>query len=218
MSSWTKPLNIAMMVGGVVLTVVVIVLLVLVIPEDGPLHPDEAGFQEGGPQWERSDFPLGVCVHTYRSNERLEPTDDDIATVGEALSRANGRLADIPFGSPWTFDMVEADERPCLINVTVGVPTEQGWLDPGGDSQIASAGDRAQRCDVVTANTGGAGDLTVQVIYHELGHCLGLSHVEQRNESNNLMQPETEATPDGQIPDWFSDYHRRIIRERYGPE
>ena len=218
MSFWKKPLNIAMVVVGGVLVVGVIVLLALAIPKGSPLHLEDAGFQEGAPQWERVDFPLAVCVGTYHANGRLEPTDADVATVGEALSRANSRLADIPFGSPWAFEMVEADEAPCFIDIHVGVPVEEGWLDPGGDSQIAHVGGRAQRCDVVTANTGGAGDLTVQVIYHELGHCLGLRHAEQRNDSNNLMQPTTEATPSGQIPDWFSDHDRRIIRERYGPE
>lgn len=203
-----KKRNLITIIGAGILFVLCLVAVVWAV-----FTAKEPGFIEDAPQWEPSDFPLTVCAQTYRSTTEFALETFHREAVEEAISRANSRLGDLPFGTgDWAFHYVGAVGTGCRITVVLSVPVGRGWLDAGGHSEIVHRAGRAEKCNIVTANTGGAGDLTVQVIYHELGHCLGLAHDAQ---GVSIMQPLTEQTPSGQIPDWFSDFDREIVRDRY---
>lgn len=163
---------------------------------------EEPGLIEGVPQWERSDFPLRVCPSTYPD---LIPTPDHSETVWTTVEWINTRLG---FRA---FRIVGTD---CDVTVVIDAPIEPGWRDPGGHSQIVHTGSHAERCEVTVGGTAGAEDLTLLVVYHELGHCLGLAHDDFRL---SIMYPVQEPTPDMTLPPWFSDYDRRLLRELYGP-
>ncbi len=185
----------------------VFALAVIVFLIYGISTHEEPGFIEEAPTWSRSDFPLDVRAVMHTTGESVRDSE-----VRAAMNLANDRLGFIAF--QW------ADERedPEVI-VTLQAPSEPGFQDPGGDSSIVAIGGHANQCLIVQSNTAGAGDLTIKVLYHELGHCLTLQHdcffpSIMCGGSCCTLSP----TPDRQIPEWITDYDRSIIRERWAPQ
>lgn len=158
---------------------------------------DEPTFRDDAITWERSDFPLRTCARDRRA-EDIDP--HALAALHDVLQTVDARLG---FQA-----LIFVEDEPCAILVTFGVPVEPGWQDPGGYAEW-SAGERY--CDVGIANV--HGELMGLVIYHELGHCLGLDHDDYEQ---SIMYPAQRQTPDGRLPPWISDHDRAAIRERYG--
>jgi predicted Zn-dependent protease len=180
-----------------VLTVVAIVGVAY-----GVLHHEEPGFMAVRPHWQPSDFPLRVNAGSYATPGELSAHDR--TAVFSAISTVNERL-----GFP-TLRLATGDETwdSAAITVTVGVPTEQGWQDPGGTATIHD-----HRCEIETANTG-TDEILGLVLYHELGHCLGLAHDPWEG---SIMRPVQTPTPDGELPPWIDDSDRALLRDVYGP-
>lgn len=191
----------AWLIGFATFTSLVVALIVI-----GWATHSEPTLDPDAPAWSADAFPLEVCARSYRVDDARRLEADDRESVEEAVSRATGRLGG------WALAFAGLSEE-CDVEVLVGVPSEEGWRDPGGHSAIAHRAGVAETCRVETSNTGGPSDLTTQVVYHELGHCLGLLHDDF---SPSIMQPTTRATPDRTIPDWFTDDDVSAIRERYG--
>lgn len=163
----------------------------------GVTSHEESGFMEETPGWTASDFPLSLCVRSYASESLTDNNlADYIVTVLNIESRINQRLG---------FTVYSLSETGCRVTVTIGVPSESGWQDPGGTATI-----RRGSCDVEISNV--VGELRSLVIYHELGHCLGLEHDDF--ESSIMRRTQTPTAP-GVFPPVFTDHDRRIIRDAY---
>lgn len=162
---------------------------------------EEPGFTNPDYRWEHA--PLSVACSGYT------PADEDACDVAsEAVSRVNSRLG---------FSMlVWSTDDAADITVTMRAPVEVGAAErdqPGGHYELAGTAGHYQHCDVQTMNaSGGASDLELLVVYHELGHCLGLAHDDY---SQSIMYPTQEATPDRTIPSWISDSDRALLRAKY---
>ena len=102
------------------------------------------------------------------------------------------------------------------ITVIMGAPAEVGTDEPGGDYELRDTGGGVyERCNVRTMNvSGGASNLEWLSIYHELGHCMGLTHDDF---TLSIMYPEQRPTPDRTIPPWITDWDRELLRGKYGP-
>jgi hypothetical protein len=164
----------------------------------------EPGFMDTTPGWEREDFPLDVCVHSY-GLDYLE-TDgnpvrpEDLENAEYVIGVINSRLG---FEA---YNLSGGDA--CEVIVTYGVPAEPGWQDPGGTAEISP-----KYCTVDTSNV--HGELLTLTVHHELGHCLGLAHDDYEL---SIMRPVQTETPDRTIPPWISDSDRALLRATYGPE
>ena len=158
MKGWKNKLQLGIFVALCVIAGGLIILFLVIDTEES--------FLEGAPQWEQDDFPLVVCGATYTvevaelQDDTPEAhwrtlTDDDEGALKEAISRANTRLADLPFGqNKWTFHygLRNAGDT-CRIWATIGVPAEPGWMDPGGDATLRDENGRLIRCNIQTSNT-----------------------------------------------------------------
>ena len=85
---------------------------------------------------------------------------------------------------------------------------------PGGRFELHGSGTVWKRCDVRTLNVAGPDDVEDRVLYHEMGHCLGLAHDDY---PLSIMYPKQRATADKTIPPWISDSDRVLLRELYAP-
>jgi hypothetical protein len=148
---------------------------------------------DGAPQWAASSFPLRVCSQRHAG-------DEPIAVTASVIGVMNGRLG---------FAALQEAQDDCDVRVTVGVPAEQGWMDPGGDA-LLSDGSGGVSCDVRTSNV--MGELLNLTIHHELGHCLGLAHDDFEQ---SVMRREQSLTPWGELPPWISDADRALLRGLY---
>lgn len=175
-------------------------VLVAVLVVFGVLYTREPGLIDQVPQWKVGDFPLRLCATTY-PNSSLSSTHK--SAVQTTISWINKRLG----GEYFTYV-----KEKCTVEVQLDAPIESGWRDPGGHSALQHSGAVATKCLVETGGTAGAGDLTLLVLYHELGHCLGLAHDES---ASSIMSPVQVETPDGAFPPWFSDADRSLIRKLY---
>lgn len=163
----------------------------------------EPGLLEGVPQWQRGDFPLDVSATTYRADDVEKLDQEHRDALGHTLDVVNSRLG---------FNALDwADGEPADVVIIIGMPFDESWDHPGGHSEIAHTGGRAQRCDVETSNT--PGQLLWQVLYHEFGHCFGLAHDDY---TLSIMFPE-QRQMEG-LPPWFSDDDRALLRELYAPD
>ncbi len=175
------------------ITITILVALSLLACAEDP------GFMATRPAWQPAERPIGVCTHSYTGQQR--DSQDAYDAVRYAIATINSRL---------DFDIYATSETGCGVSITVGVPAEQGWVDPGG-AAVISAGTSGIRCTVVTANTG-TGELLQLTLQHELGHCLGLAHDPWEG---SIMRRVQVPTPDREFPPWISDSDRRLIRATY---
>lgn len=163
---------------------------------------EEPGLMAEAPRWSRDQFPLRACPHAYVDDPHAHVAA--MNAVDRAVYATNARLGFDAFVPEYT------GER-CDVRVTLGVPAEPGWMDPGGDA-LLTAGTGGVSCDVRTSNVHGELlDLTLQ---HELGHCLGLDHDDYEQ---SIMRPVQRETPDRQLPPWITDHDRELLRGLYAP-
>lgn len=160
----------------------------------------EVGMMPETPDWHRSDFPLKVCAHPYADSmgyaENSAAISDATAAARFAVNVTNTRLGFRAFSLGTSCEDVD---------ITVGVPAEHGWLEPGGDAVITS-----KHCSVQTANV--HGELRDLVLQHELGHCLGLGH---DSYEQSIMRKVQIAPAAGELPPWISDSDRALLRTTY---
>lgn len=162
----------------------------------GVLTHEEPGWMPEGPLWQESDIPISVCPATYAS---LTATDADVAHALYVVSLLNNRV-----GSEIYRVSSESD---CSLTLTYGVPAQRGWQDPGGSATLNWG---ARICDVEVSNV--MGEVRILVVYHELGHCLGLAHDDY---DSSIMRPMQRYTPQGQIPPGFSDSDVSLLQDHY---
>lgn len=163
----------------------------------GVLSHTEPGFAETTPPWDREDMPLGLCVSTYASEGHTDPSDLD--NTIDVIGTINARLG---------FDVYEISGDDCDVELIYGVPAEMGWQDPGGTATMFDTSCMAEISNV-------HGEVRDLVVYHELGHCLGLAHDDFES---SIMRRVQRETPDGAFPPWISDWDRELLRVIYGPE
>lgn len=175
----------------------IVCVAALVAVTFGVTTHEEAGFMEETPGWTASDFPLPLCVRSYGS-ENVDDTNlaDYTVTVLNMESRINQRLG---------FQAYNLVRTGCRVTVTIGVPSESGWQDPGGTATI-----RRGSCDVDISNV--TGEVRSLVLYHELGHCLGLDHDDFES---SIMRRTQSPTLPGAFPPGFTDHDRQLIRDAY---
>jgi predicted Zn-dependent protease len=155
----------------------------------------EPGLMEDAPQWRPTDFPLATCQRAYVSG----------ATTGidvqKAIQTINSRLG---------FQAFVSSDSSCRVDITLGVPAEMGWMDPGGDARFTDSMN-TMRCEVRTSNV--QGELLGLVLQHELGHCLGLAHDDYEQ---SIMRRVQNHTVRG-LPPWISDSDKSLLVGLYGP-
>lgn len=206
-----KPINIAFLLVGLILTVVVIGALVY-----GITTHTEPGLMEATPGFGPSDTPIRVCVAAYVDEEDVAAVD----AVVVAINTTNDRLG---FGA-----LELAQNGLCThgIRGTIGVPEEHGgtsWTttDPGGATTFAPG---SRECVFTTTNNGPGATLGLD-IQHELGHCLGLAHDcwagsimcgDEDNDPSNGSCCTLAPTPDGQYPPRIDDSDRDTLRHLFG--
>ncbi|MGD9749443.1 MAG: matrixin family metalloprotease, partial [Acidimicrobiia bacterium] len=156
---------------------------------------EEPTFRSDAIQWAPEDFPLEVCASDRRGQLDDGPIRYVVQTVNQRLDMA-------------ALAYVGASEG-CDVVITMGVPAEPGWMDPGGEARWRPGG---RVCYVSVSNV--HGEMVTLVLYHELGHCLGLDHDDY---DQSIMRPVQRETPDRAIPPWISDADRAAIRARYLP-
>jgi len=177
-----------------ILFVVVTVIAVAGIIYGVATH-SEPGFMTITPGWSRSDFPLQVCSKSYVP----AGTEDAASTVADALTTTNGRLGFVA--------LEKSTSDRCDIDITIGVPTEAGFTEPGGNARIAN-----RHVRIETANV--HGEVLGLVLQHELGHALGLAH--DSYEESIMRKVQTETAP-RTFPAWISDSDRDLLQDTFGP-
>lgn len=189
-----KTRNIVMYVAVGLIFVAAIVFLII-----GISTHDEPVFMHEGKSWE--SMPLTVACAGY-----VDSRDDDCEMVEDVIDRINGRLGFRAY--------VLTDTGSPRVTITIGVPAEQGWMDPGGDAELSFAGEHFTSCAVRTSNTG-TNEMLFLTLHHELGHCLDLAHDDYEQ---SIMRPVQRPTPDRTIPPWISDMDRAALRGLYGAD
>lgn len=194
-SNASRVANIATVVLLIVLALAAIAGVIF-----GVLTHEEPGIDPRAVPWPRDRFPLTVCASSY-----LDTSEDHLeafSAVDEAVEVTNERLG---------FHALESSrgDASCEIRVTVGVPAEPGWMDPGGDASFG----HGPSCDIRTSNTG-TSEILHLVLQHELGHCLGLAHDDWEGSIMRRVQTET---PDREFPPRITDTDRETLRALYAP-
>lgn len=158
----------------------------------------EPGLMPGAIPWPRDRFPLAVCPDTYAAGDRTEA----IQATADAVETTNDRLG---------FEALALGlgSGTCDVQVTVGVPSEPGFMDPGGDARTT----HGPTCLIRTSNTGTT-EILGLVLQHEIGHCLGLAHDDWEGSIMRRVQTET---PAGEFPPRITDSDRELLRALYGP-
>ena len=171
----------------------------------GVVTHTEPGFVSPENAWDQDtiDALAGLTVGCSNYAGGLEGCD----VADDATETVNDRLGFSMFRYMGTFPDAE-------VQIVIGVPSEQGWMDPGGHTTLTGTGTTYEHCEVVTSNTGTA-ELLFLTLYHELGHCLGLAHDDYEQ---SIMRPTQTSTPDRTIPPWISDFDRGLLRDKYRRE
>lgn len=170
-----------------------LVMVVLVIA--GVLSHHEPGLMPNAPHWK--ELPVRVLAKAYAGE-----STEAVREVDAAIHMTNGRLG---FQA---FRLVTEHEEP-QVEVTVGVPSEVGWSDPGGNATFGLSHGKSFCC-AKTSNV--HGELLGLVLQHEFGHCLGLDHDDYEQ---SIMRRTQRETPMGSIPPWISDSDRALLRAIY---
>lgn len=197
--STNKKDSIIMIVIVVVLAAIAIPLVVYGVTQNSETEP---GLVPDAPRWAPDRLPVGVCVIRYSGGTVLEPGDR--SAVDHAVSITDGRLG---FGM---YELTTAARSDCPVVITLGVPAEPGWTDPGGTARLMGRDGVATRCEIETSNV--FGELQQLTLQHELGHCMGLAHDDFER---SIMRREQSETPDRALPPWISDHDRSLLREIY---
>jgi len=155
----------------------------------------EPGLMAETPGFGASDTPIFVCPRSYAP----DGTEHAYTLVESAINTTNTRLGlnVLDYAAPGSAGI-------CHITVVVGAPSEHGWRDPGGDA-VFTAGSR--HCDITTSNTG-TDEITLLVLQHELGHCLGLDHDPFESSIMRAVQSPTS----GGFPPRITDSDRNLLR------
>lgn len=169
---------------------------------------EEPGLTNPAARWDH--VPVSVSCAGY------VPADDSAcSTVSDVVSTVNSRLGFtmLSYVPP---EVVTGGEEAAEIHVYMRSPVEAGSDGPCGAPgecfELAGSGEVYEECRVRTMNVSGPSDLEWLVVYHGLGHCLGLAHDDYEQ---SIMRPVQRATPDRMTPPWISDHDRDLLRERY---
>lgn len=157
----------------------------------------EPGMTSG--RWTAEDPPLWICPRAYAAN----PLSDADA---EAVARNAARVFNDRLGTV-LFMVTDLPPDSCDITMTVGVPSEEGWTEPGGTAEFEDA---SRQCYVLISNV--HGEVRHLIATHELGHCLGLVH---DTWTGSIMRPVQVETPTGEWPPRITDFDRDLLIERY---
>lgn len=115
------------------------------------------------------------------------------------------------------FVLLETDDLEdglCLdaaaICVHLDEPYERRFMDANGTASHWTT-PVGTSCEVRTSNTG-TGELRHLVLYHEIGHCLGLAHDDF---NSSIMRARQRPTPTGSFPPSLTNHDRDLMRRLY---
>lgn len=192
---------------GIVVVLGVVALVLVIV---GVVTHEEPGFTNPENRWDH--VPLSVSCAGY------VPADDEACeTVEDVVSTINRRLGFVMLDYVPTPVVVEGQET-AEIHVRMRTPVEVGDDGPCGAPgecfELTGSDGVYDECQVRTMNASGPNDLEWLVVYHGIGHCLGLAHDDFEI---SIMRPVQRPTPDRTLPPWITDFDRSILRERYAP-
>ena len=172
----------------------------------GVLTHEEPGFKNPSMAWDKAKFPLPIAAGTYSSEGDTDLTKEHRATLKHSMDSLNRRAG---------FKVVrwaKEGERG-LIRMSLGGPTDETWESPGGHYVLHGNGATKEwlSCTVQTANTGTL-ELLYLVLYHEMGHCLGLDHDDYKA---SIMHPT--LAMGGTFSPWISDFDKGLLFKTYAP-
>lgn len=180
----------------VVLTVLAVVGVIY-----GVATHTEPGLMADAPRW--GHMPLRVLVATHVPGASAVEANRAVTDAQDVLNGRLGFTAFVPGDARDEYD----------VQVTLGVPAERGWMEPGGNAWFSTNGYSHPVCVVSTSNTGTA-ELEQLTLQHELEHCLGLAHDDY---AQSIMRRVQVPTPARELPPWISDSDKSLLVGLYGP-
>lgn len=143
-------------------------------------------------------LPIGVRPHHH--------TNGDLGAVAEAVDAINQEVG---------FDLFRIVDDGAPVHVWIGVPTETGWMDPGGDARLVlNDRDLVVACEVRVANTGTL-LMTHDTLRHELYHCVGLAH--DPEDDGSIMHSPIREYFDLRLRPRLRDDDRERLNQLYNP-
>ena len=199
-----KKTHIAILVAFVALCVAVAVFLPW-----GILTHKEPGFTNPRAVWGHIPLTVGCRGYTPQDGDACDAAEEVVSRINHRIGRDSRTLLRYQ-GADSTAD----------IEIVMRAPVEVGADEPGGNFVLVAHGERYEHCTVRTMNaSGGANDMELLTLYHEIGHCLGLDHDDESRSGpltrDSIMRPVQEATRDRVIPNTLTDWDVNIIRDKY---